>query len=122
MKKVINNQCFYFSMKKLTFIFGILCFIFLLGCSKEVEIKEEIILSPAELMIETGYILDEVIQHNTAEDCWMVIDGKVYDVTRIIASHPEDKALLENCGKDATELYETRSKDSLPTYYLADLQ
>ena len=32
--------------------------------------------------------LEEVKQHNTAEDCWIAIHSKVWDITHFINQHP----------------------------------
>ncbi len=61
---------------------------------------------------EGKYTMEEVAKHNTKDDCWMVIDGDVYDVTDFIASHPGGPSILQGCGKDATELFETRPMGS----------
>jgi len=60
------------------------------------------------------YSLSEIETHNTKENCWLVIDGKVYDVTPYIADgmHPGKEAILEGCGKDATTLFNTRPMGS----------
>jgi cytochrome b involved in lipid metabolism len=34
------------------------------------------------------YSLAEVAAHNTAEDCWIIVHGKVYDVTKFLNEHP----------------------------------
>lgn len=81
-----------------------------------------------------GYTLVEVEAHATGEDCWMAVDGKVYDITEFIAGgkHGGGDAVLEGCGKDATELYNTRPMGSgtphsemargfLENYYIGDL-
>jgi len=34
------------------------------------------------------YSTVDVSQHNTATDCWMIIDGFVYDVTGFLKDHP----------------------------------
>jgi cytochrome b involved in lipid metabolism len=54
--------------------------------------------------------LSELSQHTTKEDCWLAIEGKVYDVTGFIASgkHPGGEAILQGCGKDATEIFNKR--------------
>jgi len=54
------------------------------------------------------YTLAEVGAHGTEQDCWMAIEGKVYNVTKFIPSHPGGKAILNGCGKDATVLFNER--------------
>lgn len=58
------------------------------------------------------YSVEEIALHAAADDCWLLIDGKVYDVTEYVARHPGGKAVVEGCGKDSTELYETRPMGS----------
>ncbi|KAL5467687.1 hypothetical protein EMCRGX_G031950 [Ephydatia muelleri] len=47
---------------------------------------------------------EEVKKHNSAKSLWVVINGKVYDVTEFAASeHPGgDEVLLEHAGTDST--------------------
>ena len=46
----------------------------------------------------------EVAKHNSASDCWMVISGKVYDVTSFLNSHPGGSGtMLPYCGQEATQ-------------------
>ncbi|XP_030547733.1 cytochrome b5-like isoform X2 [Rhodamnia argentea] len=53
------------------------------------------------------YTLSEVSEHNTTKDCWLVIEGKVYDVTKFMEDHPGgDEVLLSSTGKDATDDFE----------------
>ncbi|MFA6296780.1 MAG: cytochrome b5-like heme/steroid binding domain-containing protein [Patescibacteria group bacterium] len=80
------------------------------------------------------YTLDEISKHNKATDCWMLISGKVYDVTSYFGGqHPSgDGSMLPYCGIDATEGFSTkgnigedhkvRSYDLLTEYYIGDLQ
>jgi len=49
----------------------------------------------------------EVALHNTAKDCWVIINDKVYDFSGYGKSHPGgEKVFIELAGKDATEAYE----------------
>lgn len=49
----------------------------------------------------SGQVVTEEIlsEHNSKEDCWVVYDSKVYDMTDYIPRHPggEDK-IARNCG------------------------
>jgi cytochrome b involved in lipid metabolism len=50
----------------------------------------------------------ELARHNTEDDCWMAIDGAVYNVTQFIDRHPGGQAIVQGCGKDATALFAQR--------------
>merc|ERR1712100_346671 len=53
------------------------------------------------------YTYEEVSKHNTPDDLWMVINGKVVDVSKYVDDHPGgDEVLLEMAGQDATEAFE----------------
>jgi len=53
----------------------------------------------------------EVAAHNTQSDCWMIIDGKVYDLTSFISMHPGGPAMISQyCGKDGSTGYATKDK------------
>jgi cytochrome b involved in lipid metabolism len=56
----------------------------------------------------TTYTLADVAKHSTGSDCWMAIEGRVYDVTAFISRHPGGNEILRGCGKDATQLFETQ--------------
>lgn len=58
-----------------------------------------------------AYTLEDVAEHNTAADCWMVVwnslptsdkgAGGVYDVTNFISDHPGGAASISaQCGKE----------------------
>lgn len=50
--------------------------------------------------------MDEVASHNTAESCYAVVEGTVYDLTDWIAKHPGGAGAIEKlCGTDATEAF-----------------
>ncbi|KAL4805206.1 FMN-dependent dehydrogenase-domain-containing protein [Aspergillus unguis] len=49
----------------------------------------------------------EVAKHNTKESCWVILYGKVYDVTDFLSEHPGgSKIILKLSGQDATEEYD----------------
>ncbi len=51
----------------------------------------------------------EISKHNTAQDCWFIIDNSVYDITSFIYSHPGgSETLISYCGKDATGAFLTK--------------
>merc|ERR1719373_474922 len=51
-----------------------------------------------------GYTLEEVAKHTTKQDCWVVVNGEVLDVTKFLSEHPGGElAILTFAGKDATE-------------------
>ena len=56
------------------------------------------------------YTLAEVAKHNTPEDCWMTIDGQVYDLGTYLPRHPAPPAImLPWCGKEASQAYRTKT-------------
>lgn len=53
--------------------------------------------------------LAEVSKHNNAGDCWVVISGKVYDVTRYANLHPGGAGAIDAyCGQDMTQAFLTK--------------
>ena len=50
------------------------------------------------------YTMTSVSNHNTAKDCWVVVNGKVIDATNFLHEHPGGKkAIVMFAGRDATE-------------------
>ena len=113
--------------------------IILAGCTNTVkndQVTENNMNQDIKKVEEIKYNLEEISKHNSAQDCWLLIDKKVYDVTEYIAGakHPGGAAILEGCGKEnGTELFETRPMGSgtphsdkahnyLENFYIADLE
>ena len=64
--------------------------------------------APAQKPVSTNLPLtaDEVKKHNSAGDCWSIIDGNVYDLTNWVDSHPGGKERITAiCGKDGTSSF-----------------
>ena len=57
----------------------------------------------------TKYTAAQVAERNSAEDCWTIINGKVYDLTSYIPRHPGGDDILLACGTDGTSLFEDRT-------------
>jgi flavocytochrome c len=52
---------------------------------------------------EQTFTVDEVAQHTSPQDCWVIIGDKVLDVTSFLKDHPGGElAILTFAGKDAT--------------------
>jgi cytochrome b involved in lipid metabolism len=50
------------------------------------------------------YTREEVKKHASSEDCWIIIDSEVYDMTTFADLHPGGAfVIMELAGKDATE-------------------
>jgi len=47
----------------------------------------------------------EVEQHSTRIDCWLIISGKVYDLTKLITKHPQGDLIAQGCSADATKKF-----------------
>jgi len=59
------------------------------------------------------YTEEEVAKHHTEESLWLVIDKKVYDVTKFINEHPGGKRPLlkeDRAGKDVSEKFKSIKK------------
>ncbi len=54
-----------------------------------------------EGVVNTTYTLREVAMHSNIEDCWVAIDGAVYDATPAAEKYPD----VYTCGEDTTENY-----------------
>lgn len=84
--------------------------------------------------------MTEVAKHNNQNDCWLVIGGKIYDITSYFGRHPGGNGTMAaTCGTDATVAYETkdpnatsagmfsnghssRAESMLANYYVGDLK
>ena len=52
---------------------------------------------------ETPYAWDEIRKHSTENDTWIVLEGRVYDVSNFKKRHPGGWQLMEDhAGQDAS--------------------
>ncbi|CAK7314623.1 Cytochrome b5 type B [Vulpes lagopus] len=75
----------------------------------------------------TYYRLEEVAKRNSLKEIWLVIHGRVYDVTDFLKEHPGgEEVLLEQAGADASESFEdvghsSDAREMLKRYYIGDV-
>lgn len=59
--------------------------------------------SPA---LDGAYTWQEIAKHNTAESAWVIVRGRVYDVTGFLDKHPGGREmLLLSAGRECTDLF-----------------
>ena len=59
------------------------------------------------------YTWDEIFKHDSPNDCWIVIHGKVYDVTEWVPRHPGGDLICVGAGGDCTSAWESYHPSSL---------
>ena len=78
---------------------------------------------------EGPFSAGEVATHCTEGDSWIIVEGKVYDVTPYVEMHPGGEGMiLAYAGKDATKPFrgEQHGRDEvdnvLSNYYIGELK
>ncbi|KAL9551022.1 hypothetical protein PS6_005211 [Mucor atramentarius] len=62
------------------------------------------------------YTIEEVTKHKQADDCWIIVDDKIYDVSKFLDDHPGGKkVLLKAAGTDATKQFHAFHSPSVLT-------
>lgn len=71
----------------------------------------------------------QVAAHNSASDCWSIINGSVYNLTSWINRHPGgSQGILSICGKDGTSAFQgqhgsnANAKQTLDTFKVGMVQ
>jgi len=71
---------------------------------------------------------EQLKAHTTKDSLWLLVNGKVYDVTSFIDEHPGgDEVLFAEAGRDATEAFEDvghsdEARAYLPPMYIGDIE
>jgi cytochrome b involved in lipid metabolism len=98
-----NIKPLYIALSLLVLIIGLGIFLFPKKYSN---------ISASDSSVATKVItMAEVAKHPDQNSCWMVIEGNVYDVTSYIPEHQGGNAILMGCGKDATQMFNSRPND-----------
>ncbi|KAK5679400.1 hypothetical protein LTS10_008215 [Elasticomyces elasticus] len=65
----------------------------------------------------------DITKHATAEDCWILVNGKVYDLTKFAPDHPGGPDMIwKYAGKDGTKTYNTYHSAELIEKSLSDAE
>lgn len=88
------------------------------GESMDVQVPQEESMEVKETMMQEDmpvYTLAEVAEHATKTDCWVIVEGGVYNVTDFVMAgkHPGGD-ISSQCGTDITEMFFERPNDKGP--------
>merc|ERR1712048_1432298 len=73
------------------------------------------------------YTMAEVAKRNTQEELWIIVDGRVYDLTRFVDRHPGGfLPIMDMAGKDCTDVFANYHaarvyKHMLPPYLVGEV-
>lgn len=102
----------------------LLTIIFIGACYSDINlitktIKVEEVVPP--ISSDATYTIDDVALHNNSEDCWLIIDKKVFNATEASRLHPA----MFNCGEDVSENYHINHgetiRDKMMKFYIGEL-
>ncbi len=74
------------------------------------------------------YSREAVALHASQNDCWTIIDSKIYNLTEWISKHPGgSRAILRLCGTDGTEAFSRqhgssqKAQQALASFFIANV-
>lgn len=119
-----------------TFLIVALVIIVFVSSTNKTNETIEITKTTTATTIVSSLSLDDIAKHSVVSDCWLIINKKVYDVSKYLELnlHPAgSEAIIPFCGKDATVAFETRNKPTpephsdnarnvLNDYYVGDVK
>jgi len=124
-------------MKKSSYLLPLFLFALILsGCGNKAEEMKSQPTEPEHALQEASeqpeptkekkISLDDVKKHDSKDDCWTAIDGKVYDISEYIALGVHKPIIVKACGVDASEMFNNQhgaeQKQVLENYYLGGLK
>ncbi len=76
--------------------------------------------------VNPSFTLEDVSKHCSDTDRWIVVGGRVFNVTEFVATHPGGPEVFASGGPDFTESFEQighseYAKSLLDKYYVGDL-
>jgi len=72
------------------------------------------LLMPPGGVLAQQFTVAQVATHSADNDCWTAVDGKVYDITQYLPSHPNN-SIYSLCGIEGSSLF----KGQHPISYLS---
>jgi uncharacterized membrane protein len=81
--------------------------------------------APSQATVDAeGYTMDEVAAHATIDDCWLAVDGMVYDASGYAAAHPGGASRIADiCGTDASNAFRNQhGNQGLPNQTLSGFE
>lgn len=82
---------------------------------EEANVPEPTTNEPEPTPASNDITMAQVATHSSANDCWTVISGSVYNLTDWISQHPGgQQAILQLCGKDGTAQFTGQHGGSAP--------
>ena len=72
--------------------------VFLMGCTQQSNLAS----SSTPSASTSTYTMEEVSMHNSVSDCWVVMNGNIYNITQRLANSTNqfDSQLANYCGKE----------------------
>ncbi|KAI8843019.1 Oxidoreductase, molybdopterin-binding domain-containing protein [Chytridium lagenaria] len=90
---------------------------------EEVKVDED---DEQEMLIWPEFTMEELSKHTTDDDCWIVVNGNVYDCTEFMEDHPGGaSSILLSAATDATEDFTTihspKAFEMLKKYFIGTI-
>lgn len=82
------------------------------------------------MAVTKKFTLAQIAKHNSLKSCWVIHNGKIYDVTEFAPDHPGgDDLILDHAGKNVTDIMKDELQHShsdaayemLEEYYIGDV-